>query len=114
MLPTDVQFDVRTPHIISSTSLGYIQKLQRRLEWAYKTAHEVSKREAECSKKQYDQKVKCTKLEPWDLDLVRKNTCKEKHKIRDRWKNIPYHVIDHVGGHLPVYKVQLVGETTRF
>ena len=26
----------------------------------------------------------------------------------------PYHVIECVGGHLPVYKMQLVGKTTRF
>ena len=43
ILPIDVQFGVRTPDIIASTSLGYIQKLHRRLDWAYKTAHEVSK-----------------------------------------------------------------------
>ena len=39
---------------------------------------------------------------------------KWKYKISDGWKNIPYHVIQCKGGHLPVYKVQLVGETTRF
>ena len=68
MLPMDVQFSVRTPDIIASTSCGNIQK---RLDWAYKTAYEVSKKEAECSKKQYGQNVKCTKLEPGDLVLVR-------------------------------------------
>ena len=26
----------------------------------------------------------------------------------------PYHVIEHIGRHLPVYKVQLIGETTNF
>ena len=28
--------------------------------------------------------------------------------------NTPYHVIEHIGRHLPVYKVQLIGETTKF
>ena len=59
--------------------------------------------------KQYDQNVKCTKLEPGDLVLVRQKTFKGNHKISNRWENTPYCVIEHVGGHLPVYKVQLVG-----
>ena len=32
MLPINVQFGVRTPNIVSSTSHSYIQKLQKRLE----------------------------------------------------------------------------------
>ena len=43
MLPVDVQFGVRMPEIVASTSHSYIQKLQKRLEWAYKTALGVSK-----------------------------------------------------------------------
>ena len=35
MLPIDVQFGVGTPDIVASTLHGYIQKLQRRLDWAY-------------------------------------------------------------------------------
>ena len=46
--------------------------------------------------------------------MVRQKTFKGKHKISDRWENTPYHVIEHVGGQLPVYIVQLVDETTRF
>ena len=42
MLPIDEQFGVRTPDTIASTSHGYIQKLQRRLDRAYKTANEVN------------------------------------------------------------------------
>ena len=36
MLPIDVHFGVRTPDIVASTSQGYIQKLQKRLDGAYK------------------------------------------------------------------------------
>ena len=106
----DVQFGVRVPDIIASTSHGYIQKLQGRLDWTYK----AGKREAEHSKKWYDQNKKCTKLEPGNLVLVRQKAFKGKHEVNDRWEITPYCVIEHVGGHLPVYKVQLVGETTRF
>ena len=71
---------------MASTSHGYIQELQRRLDGAYKTAHEVNKREAEHSKKWSDQNVKCTKSEPGDLILVRQKAFKGKHKISERWK----------------------------
>ena len=34
--------------------------------------------------------------------------------MSDRLENTLYQVIEHVGRHLPVYKVQLIGETTKF
>ena len=46
--------------------------------------------------------------------MVRQKAFKGKHKISDRWGNTPYHVIQHIGGHLPVYKVQLLDDTTKF
>ena len=49
MLLIDVQFGVRTSDIVASTLHGYIQKLQRRLDWAYKTVNEVNKKESEQS-----------------------------------------------------------------
>ena len=54
MLPIDIQFGEQTPDIVASTLYSYKQKLQRRLERAYKTANEVSKQEPGHSKKQYD------------------------------------------------------------
>ena len=109
-----LQVGVRTPDIVASMLHCYILKIQRRLDWAYKTANEVNKRDSECSKKQYDLNVKCTKFELGDLVLVRQKAFKEKDKISNRWKINSYHVIKYIGGHLPVYKVQLVGETRRF
>ena len=53
-------------------------------------------------------------MEPGDPVLDRQKAFKGKHKISDRWDNIPYHVIDHVGKYLSVYKVQLIDETTKF
>ena len=53
-------------------------------------------------------------MEPGDLVLVRQKTFKGEHEISDSWESTPYHVIEHIGRHLPVYKVQLIGETTKF
>ena len=58
--------------------------------------------------------MKCTKLEPGGLFLVRQKAFKKKHKISDRWENTPYCVIQCIGRHLPFYKVQLIEETTNF
>ena len=44
MLPIDIKFGILTPDIVASTSHGYIQKLQKRLEWAYKTTDKIIKR----------------------------------------------------------------------
>ena len=52
-------------------------------------------------------------MEPGDLVLVRQKAFKGKHKISDRWENNPYYVIEYVGRHLLVYKVQLIGQATK-
>ena len=83
MLPIDVQFGVKTPDMVASISHGYIQRIQKRLDWAYKITHEVSKKE-EHSKKCYDKNGKCNQLEPGDLVLVRHKAFKGKHKISNR------------------------------
>ena len=51
MLPIDVQFGVRRPNIVTSTGPGYIQKLQKGLDWAYETAQEVNKKESQHSER---------------------------------------------------------------
>ena len=66
------------------------------------------------AKKQYDCNIRCSRLELEDFVLVRQKTFKGKLKSSDTWKNTHYHVIQHIGRYLPVYKVKLIGETTKF
>ena len=80
-IPINFQFGVRTPDIVPSTSHSYVQKLLKRLEWAYKSAQEISKKESEHSKMRYDRNVTCTKFEPGDLVLVRQEAFKESIKL---------------------------------
>ena len=103
MLPIYVQFGVRTPDIVALTSSGPIQKPQKKLDWAYKTALNISKKESEHSKRGYNWNVKCTKLESGDLVLLKQKAFKGKHKISDRWENTPHWVIQHIDEHLPIY-----------
>ena len=76
MLPIYIKFGLQTPDIVATTAHGYIHKTQKRLEWAYKTADKASKKELECSKKRYDQNIRCSRLQLGDLVLVRQKHSK--------------------------------------
>ena len=81
-LPIDIEFGVRTPDLIATSTKNYVEKLQKRLAWAYRKAQEVNHREKTRNKKIYDRKVRCTKLEVGDKVLVRQKAFKRKHKIQ--------------------------------
>ena len=110
LLPIDVEFGVRTPDVAAVTTHKYIRKLRHRMEWAFKKAAEVSLKESTRHKKYYDKRVKCSKLEPGDMVLVRQKAFKGKHKIQDKWENIPYKVVEQVDPKLPVFRVESSGE----
>ena len=57
----------------------------------------------------YNRKIHCTKLQIGDLVLVRQYAFKTKHKISDRWQNVPYEVIAQPDIDLPVFKVRQQG-----
>ena len=59
MLPINVQFWCKnTRHSCFHFKWLYPKSSRKRLDWAYKTAHEVIKKESEHSKRRYDQKHK--------------------------------------------------------
>ena len=55
-----------------------------------KKAQENNKKESECHKRYYDQKMRCMRLEPDDLVMVRAKALTGYHKIADRWEDIPH------------------------
>ena len=77
-----------------TSSSKYIQDLERRLQWSYKLAQRHMEKQAEKAKKYYDRRVRCSKLEPGDLVLVKKFGFKGKQKIQDRWENQVYEVLE--------------------
>ena len=90
---------------------NYAQKLYSRWQWAYKRAQENSKKESECHKKYYDQRVKCMEFRPDDLVRVRIKALTGDHKIADQWESTPYQVIDKLNGQ-PVFKVKPITTTS--
>ena len=79
-LPVDIFFGTNTADL-RWNSTTYIENLKWRIEWAYKTANEVVKKEQERNKQQYDCKVRCAKLMVGDKVLLKCTAFKGKHKI---------------------------------
>ena len=65
---------------------NYARKLRAKLNWAFKVAKETSDREALCQKQYYDRKMRCQKLEPGDLVLVKQKGSSGNYKIDDKWE----------------------------
>ena len=77
-----------------SSSSKYIQDLERKPQWSHELAQKHMEKQANKAKKYYDRKVRCSKLEPGDLVLVKRFGFKGKHKIQDRWENQIYEVLE--------------------
>ena len=92
-LPLDIELGVPMVEQKQISHQNYAQKLHSKLQWEYEKAQENNKKESECHKKYYDQKMRCMKLEPDDLVMVGVKALTGDHKISDRWEDIPHRVI---------------------
>ena len=43
-LPIDIEFGIRTPDLIATSTKSYVEKLQKRLAWAFRKTKEVTKK----------------------------------------------------------------------
>ena len=93
-LAVDLNLGTNLPEFSLCRSSKYIQDLERRLQWSYKLAQEHMRKQAEKAKKYYDRRVRCSKLEPGDLVLVKRFGFRGRHKIQDRWENQVYEVLE--------------------
>ena len=82
-LPLDIDIGIPTVEQKPTSQQNYAQKLCSKLQWAYQKAQENNKKESECHKRYYDQKMRCMKLEPDDLVMVRVKALTGNHKIAD-------------------------------
>ena len=89
-LPLDIDLGIPTMEQELTSQQNYAQKLYSRLQWAYQKAQENSKKESEHHKMYYDQRVRCMKLRPDDLLMVKIKALTGDHKIVDQWEDIPY------------------------
>ena len=82
-LPLDIDLGIPTIEQEPLTQQHYAQKLYSKLQWTYQKAQESNRKESECHRKYYDQMMRCMKLEPDDLVMVRVKALTGDHKIAD-------------------------------
>ena len=104
-LPIDVEFGLNKPNCSENSSKSrYIQKLRRRLNYAFQKASKYSDQQANKYKHSYDKSVKGPQLHEHDLVLVKIVAHKGRHKLQDRWEPEEYVVIEQPIAGTPVYK----------
>ena len=114
-LPIDIEFGLNKPNCSDNSSKSrYIQKLRRRLNYAFQKASKYSNQQAGKYKHSYDKSVKGPQLHEHDLVLVKIVAHKGRHKLQDRWEPEEYVVIEQPIAGTPVYKVKPVnGDNVR-
>ena len=86
---------------------GYVGKLKKRLDFAYKIASTEAAKQAARHKAIYDLKVRQSKLEVGDRVLVKNVRMDKKQKLADRWLREVYVVTSQPNTDIPVYCVRL-------
>ena len=109
ILPIDVEFGVVLPDLSHASHQNYAEKLKDCLKWAYKVAKETNDCETARHKKYYNQKLKCMKIVPGDLVLVRVKAFGPDHKLADCWEQVSFKVLSQHQDS-PVYKVQPIND----
>ena len=114
-LPIDIEFGLNKPNYSDNSSKSrYIQKLRRRLNYAFQKATKYSDQQAKKYKQGYDKSVKGPQLHENDLVLVKIVAHKGRHKLQDRWEPEEYVVIEQPIAGTPAYKVKPVnGDNVR-
>ena len=105
-LSIDIIFGTNTAELKGNTSTDYVEYLKQRLQWAYKTAEDVVKKEQEWNKWHFDCKVRCAQLKVGVKVLLKYTAFKGRHKIQNSWENTIYEVIEQPIGKMPVFKIR--------
>ena len=71
-LAVDLNMGTNLPEHGPSSSYKYVQDLEKRLHWSHKLAQKHMEKQAVKAKKYYDRRVRCSKVEPGDLVLVKR------------------------------------------
>ena len=108
-LPIDVEFGLPKSNSGDNSSKSrYVQKLRRRLNYAFQKATKVANQQANKYKSSYDKSIKGPQLQEKDLVLVTIVAHKGRHKLQDKWEPEEYVVVEQPIAGTPVYRVQPV------
>ena len=108
-LPIDVEFGLSKSNCSDNSSKSrYVQKLRRRLNYAYQKATKVTNQQANKYKCSYDKAIREPQLQEKDLVIVKIVAHKGRHKLQDKWEPEEYVVVEQPIAGMPVYRVQPV------
>ena len=83
----------------------YVASVRDRLRSALWEVQAQSTAEAHQQKRYYDRKIGAVNLKPGDLVLVKADAWKEKRKIKDRWDEETWKVVQQIMADVPSYEV---------
>ena len=108
-LPIDVEFGLSKPNCKDNSSKSrYVQKLRRRLNYAFQKASKYSEQQAPKYKSSYEKNMKGPQLQEKDVVLVKIVAHKGRHKLQAKSEPEEYVVVEQPIAGTPVYKVQPV------
>ena len=108
-LPIDVEFGLPKSNSGDKSSTSrYVQKLRRRLNYAFQKATKVPNQQANKYKSSYDKSIRGPQLQEKDIVLVKIVAHKGRHKLQDKWEPEEYVVVEQPIAGTPVYRVQPV------
>ena len=109
-LPVDIEYGITQPQLMEKSQQNYTRKLRAKLNWAVRIAKETSYKEVLCQKQYYDRKMRCQKIVPGDLVLVKQKGSSGNYKIDDKWELNPFRVMKQMNDDkcklMPVFKLQ--------
>lgn len=104
-LPVDICFGVSEGSEQGVTYHQYVTKLKAGLHKAYQLATEAADKNHKRNKRAHDRLVKEQVLGEGDRVLLRNFGVTGKHKLKDKWRSLPYIVVGKMPN-LPVYQVK--------
>ena len=106
-LPIDVEFGLPKSNSGDNSSKSrYVQKLRRRLNYAFQKANKFANQQTQKYKSSYDKSIKGPQLQEKDIVLVKIVAHKGRHKLQDKWEPEEYVVVEQPIAGTPVYRVQ--------
>ena len=108
-LPIDVEFGLPKSNSGDNSSKSrYVQKLRRRLNYAFQKANKIANQQAQKYKSSYYKSIKGPQLQEKDIVLVKIVAHKGRHKLQDKWEPEECVVVEQPIARTPVYRVQPV------
>ena len=108
-IPIDVEFGLPKSNSGDNSSKSRcVQKLRRRLNYAFQKANKFANQQAQKYKSSYDKSIKGSQLQEKDIVLVKIVAHKGRHKLQDKWEPEEHVVVEQPIAGTPVYRVQPV------